>query len=311
MDLLTNFYKPTEPQNTDTDLLLGADFHVGSTTAIFPNMVREIKDGVRQDKWIPLEQTGGWYFTHNNNFYPSALQKDIFNHYDQSLDLINTWRHGERLIIIKNGDLIDGNHHGTHQLVTYVPSEQVSACVELIKYTKSRLGYREGIDKLFLTEGTESHVKKDEIDIAKQVNAEYYSLNEQVTPFIEMYINGTLLWVYHHGVKAGEYPYRGNALLNKLKKIRLQCLENGRQIPDVVITAHTHDPDHQILMVDYKEMHGIILPSQQAKTIYVNAVAPTAINRVGLQFMHITKHGDIEIPKPYLMALPSGHVVRL
>lgn len=299
------FFKTEKEQQIDTDFLLSADYHTGSTMALFP-AVRLVNG-----RYMPVDQTGGFFLKNNNNFYPDSNQTKIFNHFERSLDLFKSWRKGERLVFIVDGDAIDGDHHGTHQLITHIRDEQKQIHVDMMNYFKKRIAFKDGKDKLYYLEGTESHTLEDEVKIAQSLNAEFYSINEQLSPFIEMYINGTLIWIYHHGMKAGRLPSKGNALRNELKRIYLECLEAGKKCPDVVITAHTHDPDYQTYMSNWKEVHGIILPSQQMKTRYVNGVAPTSVNRIGLQFMHVSKNGNIEIPKPYLLEQPLGHVVKL
>jgi len=277
--------------------------HICSTTAIFPQFKKV------GGKWKDVDTNGGWFFKHNENYYPNSLQKKIWKHYDNSLNLEASSRKNKELILILNGDLFDGVHHGTHQLTSQIISEQVEATISFLEYTKERLGFTKQ-DKIYVISGTESHTGDEEERIAERIKAEHYAINRQVADFLELYIEDFLMWIYHHGVSSGSTPNRGVALYNQLKRIYYECLEENRQYPNLVVTAHTHDAEHRRFESKYRYIDGVILPSLQSKTRYVNGKMPIAVNKIGIHGMNY-ENGRVAIEEPFLLTQPLGEVVRI
>ncbi len=271
-----------------------------------PQYKRDGKSG----KWVDTDVSGGWYYKHNPAYYPNGQQKSIFRHFEKSLELEAERRRDKDLILILNGDLIDGNHHGTHQLTTRIISEQVKACAELIEYAKEKLKYKKGSDNIYVITGTETHVGDEEQNIAERIGANEYGINRYDTDFLQLYMGDYLMWIYHHGTTSGEAPGRGNALRNRLRKIYYDCLEEGRRYPNLVVTSHTHDADHVTFESRFNKIDGIILPSLQGKTRYANGKIPTAVNKIGIWGMDFID-GKMNIEPPFLMEQPLGDTVKI
>jgi hypothetical protein len=281
-----------------------ADMHTGGYTALHPN-VRKV-DG----QYKSLTEIGGWFYRNNNHFYLSSKQVGIWNHFETCLSEALKIRGDNKLVLINAGDSTDGKHHHTNQLVTQNPEEQKDTHVELFQYVKERLAYRRG-DELYIVDGTEVHTGDTESSIGEQLGAYQYSSGLYSTPFLEMNINGVLVWVYHQGVSAGDHPNKGNPLMNAMKRIYYSCLANGKPIPSVILSAHTHNPDHKVYIQEGHEMHYIVLPSWQDKTRFANDKMALAINRVGLQVLNISAEGEIKVFAPMLMESPRGEFITI
>lgn len=306
MSILDIFKSKDTQQNElqDIEIVPTGDWHVCSTVGIHPN-VRKNKEG----KYTPLTELGGWYYKDRPNFYPSSLQVRIWNHFETCLDVVLERRKGKKLIIIKMGDEEDGDHHHTSELVTTHILEQTNTAIELNNYFKERLGYQRG-DELYGLQGTFVHVGIQEQEIFKQIGGHEYTTGIYAAPFVEMVRNGVTIWAYHQGVSAGQGFTRGNACVNKLKQLYIQGLQDGTTIPDVVITAHTHDAHHATwTRPDGKTMHYIITAPWQDKTRFVQDKLATNKNKVGMQTITITGKGDIIVNSPMLLASPLGYTV--
>lgn len=118
----------------DIELFPIGDWQIGSTVALHPN-VRRNKNG----KYEPLTKQGGWYYSDRPNFYPSSLQVKIWEHFENCLSYVEKSRVGKKLFILKMGDEVDGDHHGTPQLVTRHVTEQTNTAIELNEYLKKEL----------------------------------------------------------------------------------------------------------------------------------------------------------------------------
>lgn len=280
--------------NKDTLVTCLSDMHSGSSTALFPHFKKL--------------QNGFWQFK-NTRYVPSGRQCDIFTHFEKSADSVAGLRKGKRLLIVHDGDAIDGVHHNTNQLATYNPDEQVEVHTWLMQYFMKRTKYDHSKgDLLYYISGTETHTRDYEDAIAEELNAEKPS-SAKLWDFLPLEVNGRLLWILHHGAGAGKSYLEGDALRNWLKRIYWQCVKDKIRPPDVVITGHVHVPTYSTYVQDYHTIHGIILPSWQAKTRYAYMVAPVDVNKIGLHTLEIKADGVIVVHKPDLLRQGEDIVV--
>ena len=79
--------------------------------------------------------------------------------------------------------------------------------------------------------------------------------------------------------------------------------------PDAVISGHLHKPTYSTYnSPQWTTTHGIILPSWQTKTRFGYRVAPSEINRIGMQTMEIKADGKIHVPPPMLLEIEDRTV---
>lgn len=273
--------------NRDTIIACLSDMHSGGSTALFPH-------------YNKLQPNGFWQFK-NARYVPSGRQCDMFDHFERSADSVYKLRDNKRLIVIHDGDAIDGIHHETHQLATRIYSEQIDVHLWLMNFFLKRTNYDHSSgDLIYYISGTETHTKDTEDEIAEQLNAERRP-DGQSWDFLPLEVNGKLIWVLHHGSAAGKSFSEGDALRNWLKRIYWQCIKDKIRPPDVVISGHVHTPAYSTYVQDYHTIHGIILPSWQAKTRYAYMVAPVDVNKVGLHTLEIKADGVIVVHKPDLL----------
>lgn len=277
--------------------------HSGGTTALFP-LYRKVGG-----KWKTLTELGGWKFMHNNHYYPSSKQVQIFNHLDASINYLNKTRGNKKLIIVNDGDAIEGVHHNTPQLATANIGEQKDVHIELMKYIMERLGYRRG-DLLAYVSGTNSHVGDEENGIATQLGAMQYEDGFYSTSFLRLNVNGVLSWVFHTGVGTGKHPNIGNPMVNFLRKTYYETLSDNAPCPRVIVSGHVHNPYHAVYNTPNNfDMHYIILPSMQSKTGYAREKMPTEKNKIGLQFVDISADGVLNIHPALLAVTPDSATV--
>jgi len=228
----------------------------------------------------------------------------MFAHWMNCAQELRKARARKKLIIVHNGDAIDGNHHGTPQLVTMLPEEQVKLHTELMKAFMSECGFSHAKDKIYYTFGTEVHVDSTEDGIGRQMRAQP---NGNVNVFNELRIkvNGRRLWFVHHGPNAGRGVNQGNALRNWLRDIFEECKQENIAPPDFVVSSHVHKPYYTVhvgrMDQGYHMLHGMITPSWQAKTRYGYKVSPLQKNKIGMQWFEVTKQRQIIPPVERLM----------
>lgn len=294
-----------EEQKKDITLIPLADTHTGSSTALHPN--EKLIDG----EWKSLTEMMGWRYMHNHHYYPNSKQVRMWEHFKKCLEVGFQARVNRKLILMVVGDANDGDHHGTFELVTRNIGEQKDTHIQIMLYAMEKLNYQRG-DELMYLSGTSVHVGDEENGIAKELGAYQYADGFYSASFVEMDINGALVWAYHKGAAAGMGHNKGNSAVNYLKRIYYQCLQEGKRVPDLVMSGHTHDPFHATWTnPENKTMHYVILPSWQDKTRFVKDNMPLSINRVGMQIIQISADGVITIPKPMILESPLGEVIKI
>lgn len=283
-----------------------ADPHNGSIYGLHPNYIKQ------GNEWVTVDEAGGWHYKNNPHYYLNSKQLRIWRHFESGVDNLSVFRkrYDCDLIIIVEGDAIDGDHHGTHELVTANESEQMLSHVEMMKWVMDKMEFQAGLDKLIYIEGTESHVRDNEEVISQFLPAEKFGRFSCI-PFLELEVQGNLLWMYHHGVAAGYSYSQGAGLYNYIKGIYIDRRMNQKRPPNLVMTAHTHKREHQTYRHNGHELHGLILPPLQEKTRFTRRL-PRAIvheTRTGISPVLI-KDGKIIVLEPHLLEIELGDVLK-
>lgn len=278
---------PWKGKDKDTLVVPISDLHSGGATALFPH-------------YNQLEN-GFWQFKHTR-YIPSGRQCEMAEHFDYCADRIAEMRDGKRLIIVENGDAIDGVHHHSLQLATHNPDEQMDVHVWLMQRFMKRAGFEKNKgDLLYVIAGTETHTKEKEDYIARELGAENHPDGADLFDFLELRINGRLVWFMHEGAGPGRGVNQGNALRNWMRDKYWERLEEGLNIPDVVISGHYHVPVYDVYVRRHRVMHGLILPSFQLPTRFTRKVAAAALAKVGIYTLEISRDGNVQINEPILM----------
>lgn len=274
---LQGFYV-AEPPARDVMRVVVSDFHSGSNYALFLN--RE------------------WHGVKTSHI-PRSKQIKIHEHFEKFCDEIAAKRGDKKIELIHNGDSIDGDHHHSGDVCTQYPMEQADIFIELINEMQRRIGWRRG-DEIYLTRGTQVHVNEYENYIGEQLNA-VPNGDLYVWDLLELQTNGTMSWFVHHGPGRGKGANEGNPMRAWLKNIYYDALNDKRNAPDIVYTGHVHDPTYNSHVyrekMEFKTMHGVILPSWQMKTTYAHMKAPVSKNKIGGVYHDIKADGTITTPQ--------------
>lgn len=272
--------KKKKTQNTTHDVLrvVVSDFHSGSNYALFPN-----------------RQWQGKHTTH----IPRSIQIAIRGEFERFADKVLAEREGKSIELIHDGDAIDGDHHHSGDVCTLDPVEQADLHIELMVEFQKRIDWRKG-DKLYYTRGTQVHVNEFESYIGREMNAvpdgDFFCWD-----FLELKTNGVTSWFVHHGPGRGNGANEGNPVKSWLKNIYFDSVNDKSAAPDIVYTGHVHNPTYNVHVyrekMDFRMMHGIILPSWQAKTTYTWMKAPVSKNKIGGVRHEIKADGSITLPR--------------
>lgn len=275
----------------DTVVAIISDMQVGSTVALMPPK---------------------WQLYDGNTIHASPAQRLMYRKWQESAenvrDIITEKRRRKRLVVILNGEPIDGNHHDSPQIITKTKQEQIDMSIDLLDEWLKTAGYnhKRG-DCMYLLRGTTAHEKGEHIEqIGKDIDG--------VVPFrkpttqggkdgryhfqkLRKNINGVYFHLSHHGFGRGTRAWtRENSIFYSLKSLYFSCLDSGQPIPDLTISSHFHVYNYAYYHGKQKTMFGCTTPCWQLKTHFGNQVAALEdINTIGNIYFDVTADGNYKI----------------
>lgn len=265
-----------------TTIAIVSDVHAGSTVAVCPAEV-------------PLDD-GGTYRADGKA--QTWLRQCWGNAWDRVAE-----RHkanGGRLGILCNGDLVDGDHHGTGQIISRLAGAEREAA-RLLWDTPLALSP----DWLWFVRGTESHVGKNagaEESFAKGLKADGQPVQGDPSTgtlswwHLRLEIHGHQISAAHHG-RIGRRPWTRKQNVDYLARhIAAEYTDRGERPPDLNIRSHYHT------YVDTGPRHPnkpgttrvVQTPAWQLHTGYAHKVVTEELSDIGLVILSIDPHG-IEI----------------
>jgi len=271
---------PSTLKTKDVLQVVLSDLHSGSNYALFVDRIWEGRQG--------------------NTHAPNSMQIKIRRQFNTFAKLVKDKRRGKRVRLIHNGDALDGDHHASNDVCTRDSLQQSEIHIEIMSQFQKAIGWQRG-DELYYTKGTQTHVNEFEDHIAKEMNA-VTNGDRYVHDILRLETNGVMSWFVHHGPKAGKGANEGNGLYNWLKHAHYDEMKDGNRSPDIIYTGHVHQPTYTAFGYrdegfTFRLMHGVILPSWQAKTTYAWQKAPMERNRIGGVVHEIKADGTICVPE--------------
>lgn len=246
-----------------TLIAVTSDHHAGSTVGLCPPRI-ELDDG--------------------GAYEASKAQNWIWDHWLHYWDWIEELRskHSATLYMEFNGDITDGNHHGTTQILSGNSTAQAAVVDECM-----RVPLALAPDKLFFVRGTEAHVGKsaayeERIALGLQKDgrpvvgdpdtgrASWWHLRAE--------IEGVRLDFAHHG-RIGSRPWtKPNVTANLAAEIFYEHAASNEPHPHLAIRSHYH---RHIDTYDQHPVRVIQTPAWQLATAFVHRIAPESIADVG------------------------------
>jgi len=265
----------------DAVLAILADMHSGGTTSLAPRGQFQLL-------------SGGYY-------NPSYLQGLIREQWVENIQAVKEQRKGKRLIVVINGDVIEGNHHGTVEIISPLAIDQRDIASQLIDEFLVYVGYdsKKG-DTLRFTKGTPAHagrIASEEEAIAADFDAVPFlpagadSKARYLHPRLRLSINGRTFYIKHQGPSVGKRVHtEDNSLYLFLKD---QYLRRG-ELFDYYIFSHRH----QYTEACYSKpsagvtLNGRITPSWQMRTGYGELFSDS--DQIGALSFSISRMGEIK-----------------
>ena len=184
--------------------------------------------------------------------------------------------HDADLVNVFNGDICDGDHHGTFQIVTR------NVVIQQRMAYKTLSPLVEVATQNYVIKGTGAHGGRsgfrdeqfgEDIEAVKNESGGYAHW------ILNLNINGTRLNIRHHGTM-GRLPWtRSNSLKRLAVETVFNYAERGDKPPDVIVQAHRHV--YADTKDEFNNIRVIAAPGWQLATEYVHKIAPGSLGSIG------------------------------
>lgn len=238
---------------------LTSDHHAGGTTAVC------CPEGVRLDD-------GGTY-------HPSKLQLWLWERWERYAKEVEERRKaaGADLWVVYNGDAVEGDHHGTGQIISRHPDAQLYVSQRVFGVLKALKP-----ERTFVVRGTEAHVGGSgaaEEALAKMIGAERDPDAKTWSRWhLRFQAHHTLWDVQHHGRSGYRSWTEANATSLLAADIFHENYKHGWPIPTIACRAHVHrfGDSH-----DSQPVRVLVSGSWQFKTGHAHKVATERVGHIG------------------------------
>lgn len=233
-------------------LALVSDIHAGSTRAIMPPRFTVSEDQVVE---------------------ANALQRFYWDCWQHATGWLLELAGHSPFGLVLNGDLIEGDHHGTTQIISKEVGDHIACAAQILEPIASRA------DKIFLTKGTECHTRGTEEAIGERFHAERNPANGRpVFDQLSLSICGVRFVARHHVSTTSRPWLESNGLGMELASEQLQAVRNGEQMPQILAVAHRHVGGHVVT----NEGICIATPAWQGLTRHGHKVVGAARCKPGI-----------------------------
>jgi hypothetical protein len=238
---------------TGTILAVVGDSHIGSTTALsLPKFVTD------EGQEITASRAQEWLYANWLDYWE----------YVRGLAGIRGKHRRNRLVVVHMGDVVDGIHHGSTQILPNLEDQETMACEILRPLAAAADG------GFFQIRGTEAHAgagAQSEVRVSREIGARACEWE------LDLCIDGVLQNFAHHG-RAGARPWTSGAS-GQAGEIALERALAGEPIPRLVWRAHRHSVDDSGQRVPGCRV--IVTPAWQLKTAFAHKVAAGRRSDIG------------------------------
>ena len=236
-------------------------------------------------------------------YQPSKAQGWVWECWEDYWSLVGATRkqHKAHLYTVYNGDLFEGDHHGTTQIVSRNPE---SAAYLSDRVFGVPLALRP--ERQFIVRGTEAHVGpsgSSEEAFGRHIKAERTPENRWSWWHLRLQVNGIVVDFQHHPGTKGNLPWTAPAAAQRLAaSIYLEHHLHGDKPPELAIRSHNH------VMRDSGDAYptrAIITPAWQLKTAHAHKVAANSLADIGGLVVVVQPDGAYDVAKKlYKVELP-------
>lgn len=272
-----------------TVIAVTSDHHVGSTIGLAAPQGARTDDG---QKVLP-SKVQAWTWSCWLDFHGKVAERR-----DEL---------GAKLIYVLNGDCVEGQHHGSTEVMAANAEDAQSYLADEVFNVVTALKP----NSLCLVRGTPAHVGPSasaEEALGRRLGCsrdpETHNWTSYILRFRE---HGVLFDFRHHCTVGGQKWTRAGGVARLAFRHWAECAEAGDEPGDVIVRSHVH------VHGDSGSAHrtrAIVTPAWQLKTSYVHKVATESIADIGGVIFTVHPSGRYEVePVLYHPSLPKTRVL--
>jgi hypothetical protein len=268
-------------------IIVVSDLHIGSNAGLCPPEGYALPDGNRYQQNI-YQKTTWRYWVH---FWKEIVPKRIHN--------------CRKVVVVVNGDAIDGVHHNTTSIMSTSWETQERAAVEVLKKINK-------YDGMFIVRGTEAHVDvgaQSEERIGRQVGAAKNEIGEYSSYQVWLDVEGLLFQFAHHIAVTSSAAYESSAPMREMIAGLTDAMQWDRKLPDVFVRSHRHRFIEVPLPTTRGRIRSVITPGWQLKTPHVERIDRMRMPHIG-GVVFVVENGLCEV-KEQLYRLPQPEAVKI
>ena len=207
------------------------------------------------------------------HYMPSKAQKKVWAHWREFWDeWIPRVTHGEPYVLVHNGDVIDGVHHGSVTQITHNLTYQRQLALEiLLPMVRDPMCVA-----YYHIRGTEAHVGKsgaEEEQLARELGAAPNKEGQHARWELWIEVGPALVHITHHIGTSGAAAYESTALNRELVNAYTEAGRWNDRRPDFVVRSHRHRQAEIRLPTELGYGTAFITPGWQLKTPFVFRMA--------------------------------------
>lgn len=259
-----------------------ADTHFGSNTSVSPlkfevhnrsTLEAQVTEANKLQRWLYGCWTDYWEFIDS---------------------LVGKGKKKKRLIVAHLGDVCDGNHHGSTQIVQEV-GDQVKIALDMLAPIREKASTFVGILGTMPSHAGMDHVT--ETQVYRELDADF------IEQTITLDIDGKWIDLAHHG-RAGLRPWTSSAA-SLGAEVMLDYAMQGKSLPDYVFRADRHIFDDSGMK--FPNTRVIQVSSWQLKTSFGWRVSSNT-TRSDIGGIAV-KNGEIDLSRSRYVGQPDARKV--
>lgn len=256
-----------------------SDLHAGSTLGLLP------------PNFITLE---------GNEVTPNAIQQWLWQCWLDAIEFIKTVKGDDEMVLVCNGDALEGNHHRTKQIISPDVADHVNAAYAILEPVVQLAS------KSYMVLGTECHTGTREISLANMLGFERNpdsTKKNRAFDKLQIEVNGVPTDFRHH-TNCTTRPYLESGMMGPMLAAEiLEAVRNNETPPRVVCGAHRHRYG------TFSDGHAMMVISApwQALTRHGGKVVPHARTKPGIFLLDYRNQepGELPIVRQRLYDAPS------
>lgn len=254
-----------------------SDIHAGSTVALLPP---------------------GFTTLEGQEIGQSPIQRWLWQCWEHCTRWLDEIVGADPHALVLNGDLIEGVHHGTKQVISPDTNDHVEAAIHILRPLAAKAS------RTFVVKGTECHTSNTEIVIGKALKLEVDpETNLPAFDRLTLDVCGVRVVVRHH-IPSAVRPYLESSQFSiQMGSEIIEAVRNHEPAPRVLCCAHRHR------FGQYSDGHSltIVSPPWQMLTRHGHKVVSQARTKPGAYVLDWRGVADGSLPKVHELLFDAPH----